>query len=51
MIINVEVEINCGDRLFYVIRMHDLDFVMKATHIESILLSSQSYKLKNAGLR
>ncbi|XP_065914704.1 uncharacterized protein [Dysidea avara] len=31
--------------------MHDLDFAMKTTQTESVLLSSPSYKLKNIGLR
>ena len=31
--------------------MHDLDFAMKTTQTESILLSLPSYELKNIGLR
>ena len=32
-------------------RMHDLNFAMKTTQMESVLLSSPSYELKNIGLR
>ena len=30
--------------------MHNLDFAMKTTQMESVLLSSPSYELKNVGL-
>ena len=33
------------------IRIHDLDFIMKTTQMESVLLSSSSYELKDVGLR
>ena len=36
---------DCGDRLIintYIIRIHDLDFAMKTTQTESVLLSSSS---------
>ena len=46
--IDVDAKIDCGDRL---IRMHNLDFAMKTTQTESILLSSSSYELKNVRLR
>ena len=50
--IDVEGEIDCGDQLnTHMIRMHDLDFAMKTTQTESILLSSPFYELKNVGLR
>ena len=49
--IDIDAKIDCGDRYTHVISMHDLDFVLKTTQMESILLSSPSYELKNVGLR
>ena len=50
--IDIKAEMDCGNhKNAHVIRMYKLNFAIKTTQTESVLLSSPSYELKNVGLR